>query len=381
MNSVARRILAVLVVAALGGVASESRAEEWTESFTFDGKDLRVANLIGEIQIEGARGSGFEIEVRVQGRDAGRDVIRIDEDHGRNPTLAVRFPVKEQKKYVYPPMGNSRSSFSLTRHSNGDWWKEALGLFSGDKIEVSGTGRGMEVWADIRVRVPRGSRLVVEHGVGHTEARNVDGDLNLNTRSGSVDVDGITGEVMVDTGSGGVMVSNVNGDLSVDTGSGSVGVRQVEGELNIDTGSGSVKIEDTSGARVLVDTGSGEVTLDGISCRSLSVDTGSGGITAGGIRAEEATLDTGSGSVLLELAEMARGDIEIDTGSGSIDLRLPASASATVYASTGSGGIDVNADDVHMLEKSRDEKRFEIGDGRGSRINLETGSGSIRVTG
>ena len=50
-----------------------------------------------------------------------------------------------------------------------------------------------------------------------------------------------------------------------------------------------------------------------------------------------------------------------------------------VYASTGSGGISIDLDDVRMIEKSRNEKRFEIGSGR-SRIHLDTGSGSIRVS-
>ena len=70
----------------------------------------------------------------------------------------------------------------------------------------------------------------------------------------------------------------------------------------------------------------------------------------------------------------------IDTGSGRITLRLPADVSAEVEADTGSGGIELDlGEKILMREMSRDEVRFTLGNGD-ARIQLDTGSGRIRIT-
>jgi DUF4097 and DUF4098 domain-containing protein YvlB len=98
------------------------------------------------------------------------------------------------------------------------------------------------------------------------------------------------------------------------------------------------------------------------------------------VSTDSANIDTGSGSVTLQLDRMGDGDYRIDTGSGRITLVLPADASADVTAETGSGGIDVDlAEGVEIRRREEDEISLRIGDGR-SRVRLDTGSGSIRIT-
>ncbi len=372
---------AALACLALGMAFTAPAQAGFEERMSFDAETLRLGNLIGEIQVEGYDGSGFEVVVSVRGDDGTRDNISFKRSNGREAELIVVFPLDEEDHFVYPALGNSKSSFTPT-HNLGDRsvWNEIWGALKGDRVHISGKGRGMEVWADVLVRVPRDGRLETYLGAGQTRAVDVTGDLLLDTHSGGVEARKIRGDLVADTGSGGVKVYDVKGSVLIDTGSGSVTAEDVEGELNVDTGSGGVDLTRCRGDRVLVDTGSGHVEIEDLSCRSLNVDTGSGGIRASKVEADNANLDTGSGSVSLKLSRMGTGKFIIDTGSGGIDLDVPSDASARIQASAGSGGVKVDFDKENVHHSSRHDIELEVGEG-GADVRLETGSGSIHITG
>jgi hypothetical protein len=319
-----------------------------------------VGNLIGEINVEPANGSRFEVVVEVQGRDAKADSIRFERREGARAMLDVVFPVQKERRYVYPELGRGTTNFRLREDRDRGWLRELIAAVASPEIKVTGSGSGHELWADVTIRVPAGSRLVVKHGVGKVFARNVDADLSLDVTAGQVDGEALRGEVRISTGSGSVTLDGV------------------DGELLVDTGSGAVKVANVRGPSVSIDTGSGRVVLEDIETKDLLVDTGSGSVNAERVRAGSATVDTGSGSVVLALLEMGSGRFDIDTGSGSITLLLPALASADVQADTGSGGIKVDLPSVQTLHRERDEMRFRVGSGA-AQVRLDTGSGAIRV--
>ena len=345
-------LVGCLLIAAVGSTVSA----DFDEQGSLSADSLVLRNLIGEIEIVGHGGTNFEIEVRVQGSDASADRVKMEISEGRHAEWTIVFPLNESKRYVYPRMKGGNTSFNT---NEGSWLSN---LFGSGRIKVSGSGSGLEIWADVTVKVPRGKSLVVEHGAGAIRASDVDADLDLDSHSGPVEVIGANGSVSIDTGSGRVTVENVHGNLNIDTGSGRVSIREVTGE------------------NVHVDTGSGRVELEGVDSSMLHVDTGSGGVRAEAIRTDSLTIDTGSGSVTVQLDRMGTGRFEIDTGSGGITLRLPADASAEMEAETGSGGIKLDLSGPHDIRyKEDDEARVTIGDGA-ARLVLDTGSGSIRIS-
>jgi hypothetical protein len=349
-------LLSVLVV---GALVSTTHAA-FDERLSVSADTVVVRNLIGEIDIEGHGGSDFEIEVRVQGEDATPERVQVRLDEGRRAEVSISFPLDESKRYVYPRLKGGKVSFG-TDDQGGSWLTRLFGGI-GSNIKVAGGGSGLEIWADATVRVPAGSKIVIEHGVGTVRARDVEADLDLSTISGAVEVAAATGSV------------------SVDTGSGHVSVEQVRGELHLDTGSGHVSVSDAQAKDVYVDTGSGRVELERVDGSTVHVDTGSGGVKARGVSADDLMIDTGSGSVTLQLDRMGAGEFMIDTGSGSIDLRLPPDASADLRADTGSGGIEFDLSGEHRLRRvDDDEVRLTIGGGA-AEVMLDTGSGSIRIS-
>jgi len=334
---------------------------DFERSFTLAGDSLELIDLIGEVEVVGYPGDDFQVTVTVRGDDADEERIDFDLEQGGAARLHIRYPLDEERDYVYPRMGRgSRTTFSydsfLGRSSG--LLRELLGR--GERIRIAGSGSGLEVWADVRLQVPAGKPATVRIAVGEIHARDVAADL------------------LLDTASGPISAVQVEGNLTADTGSGAVDVARVRGMVSVDTGSGAVDVEDCRGEEVRVDTGSGRVEVSDVDCERLDIDTGSGSVRARAIATDSARLDTGSGSITLELERMGAGRFELDAGSGSITLVLPADASARVRADTGSGGIDLNVRDARQKRLRSDRADFTLGDGD-ARVSLDTGTGGIRI--
>jgi DUF4097 and DUF4098 domain-containing protein YvlB len=313
-----------------------------------------VYNLAGTVEI--ASGSGREVVVEVTrgGEDAERLQMEIREVDGRE-ALIVRYP---EGDVVYPAMGR-RSNSQVGVRSDGSFYGD-WSFSRSRRVRISGSGRGSEAWADLKITVPAGGDLAVFLAVGPTV------------------LDGVEGSVLIDAGSGAVRAREGKGELVVDTGSGEVIVEGFEGELHVDTGSGSVEIHDVMGGDVVIDTGSGSIVGNGVTARSLRMDTGSGLIRVRGVSAPAMVLDTGSGSVDVELTGDL-DDAEIDTGSGSVTVRVPESLGAEVWLDTGSGNVEIDLPfEARAVE--RDHVRGTLGDGRG-RLRIDTGSGRIHLRG
>ena len=180
---------------------------DFEETFRYDARTLTVGNLIGEVTVEGHSGSEFVVEVKVQGEDADPERILFQSKEGNVAELLIQFPVDDERRFVYPRLGSrSRTTFSPRHRRNSGILDQ---IFGRDRIEVRGSGRGMEAWADVKILVPGGGELKVLHGVGEIVATQTKGHLELGVRSGHVRAESIEGSLLVDTGSGHVQVEDV----------------------------------------------------------------------------------------------------------------------------------------------------------------------------
>ena len=353
----------MFILSLIAVFAFTAGAADFEKEFNFDGKELRVSNMIGKVDVVAGSGDAFRVVVAVHGEDASEDLLEFVTEEGSQSALVIKFPLDDHTKYIYPELG-SQSSTTIHFHDEdnegGSWLKKIFSGFNGKKVTVKGKGNGMEMWADVTIEVPARSILEVRHGVGEIEATGLEADLSLDTHSGSI------------------TVKKLEGDLLADTGSGRVSAIDINGEVNVDTGSGSVQVSNCKGPEVKVDTGSGSVEARMIDCSYLLIDTGSGRVEASGIKADRAKIDTGSGSVSLQLDRMGDGRFVVDTGSGSIELVLPADASARIVADTGSGSVKNKVEGANVTLAARDELEMTVGDGA-ARVTLDAGSGSITV--
>ena len=373
-----RRGLAIATLAAAALFSAPAFAE-FDESHRFDARSLEVTNLIGRVDIGQATGDEFEVEIAVRGADGVRANVGIEEERGSRARLDVVFPVDEERRFVYPEFSRRRAQLWFREGRSRSLLGEILRSVSGRRIRVERRGSGMEVWADLTIRVPAGASLTLEHGAGDVEIEGVAADLDVDVKAGAMEAAGLDGQVGLRVGSGRLKVSDARGELELDTGSGGVSLDGFEGgALEIDTGSGSVEVAEATAETIVIDTGSGGVGVNGAEAERLEIDTGSGSVRVAAAAIDAAEIDTGSGSVRLALDRMGGGNFDIDTGSGGISVLVPEDVSARFDIDVGSGGIDVDVPIARTLHKSRGEMRFVAGDGDAN-VVLDTGSGGVRV--
>jgi lia operon protein LiaG len=354
MKKITNSARGVAIASAIAVAISASATFTQAQSYDLSGGHVAIYNLVGQVNVQPARGSAVTVDVNFGGPDGNE--LRVETGGiGDAETLRVIYP---DDQITYSEWGR-RSRTELRVRSDGtfsdsDW----RGRSRGDEITISGRGGGLEAHADLTIAVPAGQRVSVYLAVGEAIVENVNGDIRIDTHSAPV------------------FASGTSGTLTVDVGSGQVEVRGAEGDVELDTGSGSIDVSDVSGGSLLIDTGSGSVTAVGVAVDELNIDTGSGRITAEGVSARDIMLDTGSGSVELEVTENA-DNIEIDTGSGGVRVTVPDSFGASVDIDTGSGGIELDMP-ITMRRWQRDHVQGTIGDG-GGRLLIDTGSGSVRI--
>lgn len=350
MRAPPRRITFALLSIAL---AFSSTAAQ-TERRTLSGDRVSIYNLAGRLRLQPGSGSTVVAEVTRSGRDANQLRLQAGDIRGV-ATLRVVYPAD---RIVYPELG-FRSNTEIhvnpdgTFDDHGGWsWREA------DRVQIRGSGSGLEAHADMVVSVPRGQRLSVHWGAGEATVSNVDGDLSI-----SVSAARITTE-------------HTKGALNLDAGSGSVSVVDAVGEVNVDAGSGSVSVDGIRGNDLTMDSGSGSMTVNNVDVKTLKADAGSGGMRLGRVKASVVKVDVGSGGVDVDMVSAVE-ELVIDGGSGGVTVRLPATQGADVDIETGSGGIESDFA-VQTTRFGRNHLRGQIGNGRG-RIRIESGSGRVRL--
>jgi DUF4097 and DUF4098 domain-containing protein YvlB len=156
--------------------------------------------------------------------------------------------------------------------------------------------------------------LTIDDGCGERDDCSVD---LLITVPESVDIE-------VRSGDGDVDISTITGSLQIAAGDGNVRLNTVEGTMDVTTGDGYIfgtRMESPSGAYT---TGSGDIDL---AFDEIIADL---------------TIEAGDGDVSIQLPE-APYDFQTDAGDGDVDLRLDSEAGAAnvVRVTTGNGDIDV----------------------------------------
>lgn len=373
--------LLCLSVAIPSLAATESRAFRVTFPANLGEHPVRLANLAGHVEILPGNSAETVVETvlfaegkndsETQALLSGTKWVKGHDSKGREE-WALSYPVEKYRAFRYPDPRRKDDSeflgFFDGSSCNGQYRGEKVRVYSGKKLGVP------TLYANVRVRLPKESRLVFRNLVGDVDAGNLEGDLVLDTGSGDVEVAGFNGRLLIDTGSGDVRVGTTRGETSIDTGSGDVAVARLIGNGSIDTGSGNVRVDSVSAGKLSIDTGSGDVSVKNGSAGRLLADTGSGGVEVLGVEIEELVADTGSGDVSVHSSLAQARRVSIDTGSGDVVIRAGAKASFDIASDQGSGELTVGYADAAL----RKEGRKVIGARRGNGqtvIRVETGSG------
>lgn len=277
-----RRALPFLAAAAFLA-AAPARAEEWTKTFDLTGRP--------SIRVETNDGS-----VRVTTGDSKQAFVRV-EYHGYRPDRDFTINARQD----------------------------------GNRVEVNARLRNR--WCIFCVNVSRSFKIEVRMPA--------DGDLQIETGDGGVDVAPVNGNVDIHTGDGHIKLEGARGDIRLRTGDGHIEANHLDGQLDASSGDGHIRVEGRFDR--------------------LNIKTGDGGIEAralpGSKLASGWTIHTGDGSVDLSLPDNLQANIDAHTNDGHISLGIPLQVEGSLSRSAIRGKLN----------------------GGGESLTISTGDGSIRL--
>lgn len=324
------RYLISLSAAVCFAIAANVPARAFSAEGSFD----RTLKVTGAVEMDVTTGSGnIEVRagssgtVRVRGRIRASDSWR---DGSENAERKVRYLESN------PPI-----------EQNGN-------VIRVGHIEDSELRRNISI--SYEIEVPAETRLTSSTGSGHLTISGIRGRVKGRSGSGGVKVSGIGDEAELETGSGDIEADSIKGPARMHSGSGWIHANGIAGAIVAVTGSGNIRLEQTAPGDVRVETGSGGAEVSGVR-GGFDARAGSGSITVSGEPTSEWRLHSGSGTLTVRLTAQVGFDLEAHTSSGHIDTDIP----ITVQGTIGHG---------HMQGKVR---------GGGVRLDLETGSGNIRI--
>jgi DUF4097 and DUF4098 domain-containing protein YvlB len=150
-----------------------------------------------------------------------------------------------------------------------------------------------------------------------------------------------------------------------------------QGNVNLRTGDGKIELTDLKGV-IDVHTGDGSEALENVDGK-LHATTGDGHIRANG-RFDQLELKTGDGHVdaVARSGSTMGGSWSLESGDGSVSLELPPDLAADVDLHTGDGHIDLEMP-VTTEGKIRPNEIHGKLNGGGSLLTIHTGDGSIHL--
>jgi DUF4097 and DUF4098 domain-containing protein YvlB len=297
-------VFAGAAMLAAATLAPQARAEDYNKAFTISGRaNVHVDTNDGSVRITTGDNKQVEFHVAYQGFELGKN-LRID---ARQDGDKVELIARE----------------------TGHW---------GFSINFGHNSRNLR----IEVRMPK------------------EGDLQVETGDGSVQVDALSGNVNVHTGDGSVRASALSGTVDLHTSDGSITADTLKGDIRLRTGDGSIEARDLDG-KVDADSGDGHIRLAG-RFEALNVKTGDGSVDTKVLAGSKMTASW-----------------NIRTGDGSVDILLPADFQTNIDASTGDGHISLGIPVTVEGTFSNSQIHGKM-NGGGQALTIHTGDGSIRLT-
>jgi DUF4097 and DUF4098 domain-containing protein YvlB len=228
------------------------------------------------------------------------------------------------------------------------------GSQSGRRVSFRSPSGGWRPWTggpdvELKLELPRGSRITARTGNGRIKAEGVAGELVLHAANGEIEVKGTPPEAYLETMNARIEFEGERSEVVAKTLNGEIELRGVTGAVEASTLNGRIRVEGDAIERAELRSMAGEIELDS------------------------------------SLAEGAR--VEAKTYSGQVRLRLPEDTSARFDVQSFSGGLD--SDFSSRLTDDENGRSgwphgpgrrlsFVVGDGD-ARISIESFSGGVKI--
>lgn len=223
------------------------------------------------------------------------------------------------------------------------------------------------------VQVPRETEVQAQTSSGAIRIDGIAGPARIQTSSGQSDISNIGGAVLVESRSAGIILRRIRGRVSVRSHSGGIRIVDIEGPVEAQTTSGRTEISDVKGELRSI-THSGSISVDNVRGSVITANT-SGSIDAFQI-AGPVQAHTQSGAV--RIAQISPASIRAQSHSGAITVDLAGEQGYSIDAQSHSGKVVGPRKAELRRSANLHQLRQEIGGG-GPLVDLDTHSSKIEI--
>jgi len=176
-------------------------------------------------------------------------------------------------------------------------------LERGDRLVIkerwSGSSRGSVLWT---ITVPAKTDIECETASGNIELEGIAAALEISAASGDVTVEKCQGDIEIETASGNITLTDCEGEFEISAASGNINVSKIKGDIELSSASGDIDIEDSQGT-FEIETASGDIQtarLDLQSESEFSTASGDVELVLSGTPDKPFSLSTASGDIILD---------------------------------------------------------------------------------
>jgi len=187
------------------------------------------------------------------------------------------------------------------------------------------------------------------------------GDLQVETSNGAIDVSSLNGHIWVHSSNGGIKAGDLAGTIDIGSSNGGIVLDAMKGTMKVSTTNGGIKGDHLDGQCELSTT-NGSVHIAG-RFDGLDISSGNGSVVA---RAE-------AGSKLSSTWKLR-------TTNAGVDLSLPPDLQANVDANTSNGSVTVDLPNGVQGTRTKTEVRGAL-NGGGPELSIRTTNGGIHIRG
>ena len=232
------------------------------------------------------------------------------------------------------------------------------------KERWSGSSRGTVVWT---ITVPAKTDIEVESASGDIALEGITAAIEISAASGDVTVEKCQGDAEIETASGDITLTDCEGDFEVSAASGNINGSKIKGVIELTSASGDIDLKDSQG--------------------TFEVETASGDIQTARLELlAESEFSTASGEIELVLAGTPEKPLSLSTASGDIILDYNGHPMKGRYELTtrkhrGKIEAPVSFDKEETVDEHGEEyvKKIYTVSGNEPLITLETVSGDITL--
>jgi DUF4097 and DUF4098 domain-containing protein YvlB len=162
-----------------------------------------------------------------------------------------------------------------------------------------GRSHGSVIW---KITVPVKTEIELETASGDISLEGLTSDVEIQTASGDVTVEQYKGGLELETASGDIILTGCEGEFEISSASGDINISRIEGNIELSSASGDIDIEDSQGGFEL-ETASGDIQairLDMQSASEFSAASGDIEIVLSNSPANSLSLSSASGDIILD---------------------------------------------------------------------------------